>query len=150
MAFSSPTQRDSFWKRSDKQSIRGRNGFRDKKNREFFPRIWALGDVSILQRPLLGCFCSVKCPGELILRTYDLARALRDAAHGLCPCGQALPQPRRLRGVCAACSPSFYAQLKGMRERKLFSQVWSIGPIMDQEPIPLFSLCCQGSGILPA
>jgi predicted Rossmann fold nucleotide-binding protein DprA/Smf involved in DNA uptake len=28
---------------------------------------------------MLGLFCSVKCPGDLILRTYDLARALRDA-----------------------------------------------------------------------
>ena len=52
---------------------------RDKKNRDLFPKIWALGDVSLLQRPLLGFFCSVKCPGDLILRTYDLARALRDA-----------------------------------------------------------------------
>ena len=52
---------------------------RDKKNRDLFPKIWALGGVSILQRPLLGFFCSVKCPGDLILRTYDLARALRDA-----------------------------------------------------------------------
>ena len=51
---------------------------RDKKNRDLFPKIWALGDVSLLQRPLLGFFCSVKCPGDLILRTYDLARALRD------------------------------------------------------------------------
>ena len=52
---------------------------RDKKDRALFPKIWALGDVAILQRPLLGLFCSVKCPGDLILRTYDLARALRDA-----------------------------------------------------------------------
>jgi predicted Rossmann fold nucleotide-binding protein DprA/Smf involved in DNA uptake len=53
--------------------------FRDKKDRALFPQIWALGDVAILQKPLLGLFCSVKCPGDLILRTYDLARALRDA-----------------------------------------------------------------------
>ncbi len=52
---------------------------REKKNRELFPQIRALGDLSLLQRPLLGFFCSVKCPGDLILRTYDLARALRDA-----------------------------------------------------------------------
>jgi predicted Rossmann fold nucleotide-binding protein DprA/Smf involved in DNA uptake len=53
---------------------------REKKNRELFPQIRALGDLSLLQRPLLGFFCSVKCPGDLILRTYDLARALRDAS----------------------------------------------------------------------
>jgi predicted Rossmann fold nucleotide-binding protein DprA/Smf involved in DNA uptake len=52
---------------------------RDNKGRALFPQIWALGDAAILQRPLLGFFCSIKCPGDLILRTYDLARALRDA-----------------------------------------------------------------------
>ena len=39
----------------------------------------ALGNVDILQRQKLALFCSVKCPGNLILQTYDLACALRDA-----------------------------------------------------------------------
>jgi predicted Rossmann fold nucleotide-binding protein DprA/Smf involved in DNA uptake len=51
----------------------------DREHRGLFPQVWALGDINILQKPLLGFFCSVKCPGEVILRTYDLARALRDA-----------------------------------------------------------------------
>jgi predicted Rossmann fold nucleotide-binding protein DprA/Smf involved in DNA uptake len=38
-----------------------------------------LGNLDILQRKKLALFCSVKCPGALILQTYDLARALRDA-----------------------------------------------------------------------
>lgn len=41
--------------------------------------IWSIGDLQILQRRLLGFFCSAKCPGEVILRTYDMARALREA-----------------------------------------------------------------------
>jgi predicted Rossmann fold nucleotide-binding protein DprA/Smf involved in DNA uptake len=40
--------------------------------------IWALGDFSISQHKPLALFCSVKCPGNLILQTYDLARTLRD------------------------------------------------------------------------
>jgi predicted Rossmann fold nucleotide-binding protein DprA/Smf involved in DNA uptake len=44
-----------------------------------FPCLWALGNLAILQRRLLGFFCSTRCPGEMILQTYDLARALRDA-----------------------------------------------------------------------
>jgi hypothetical protein len=44
-----------------------------------FPQIWAIGNLVILEKQLLGFFCSIKCPGEIILRTYDLARALRDA-----------------------------------------------------------------------
>jgi len=54
------------------------SSLRNRKARELFPRIWVLGDLKILEKPLLGFFCSVKCPGELILRSYDLARSLRD------------------------------------------------------------------------
>jgi predicted Rossmann fold nucleotide-binding protein DprA/Smf involved in DNA uptake len=38
-----------------------------------------LGDLAILRKCTLAWFCSVKCPGDLILKTYDLARALREA-----------------------------------------------------------------------
>ena len=35
------------------------------------------GDPGILDKKLIGFFCSVRCPGDVILKTYDLARALR-------------------------------------------------------------------------
>lgn len=38
------------------------------------------GDIRLLERaPLLGLLCSVRCPGEIILRLYDLAVAMREA-----------------------------------------------------------------------
>jgi predicted Rossmann fold nucleotide-binding protein DprA/Smf involved in DNA uptake len=42
------------------------------------PTISAIGNPKLLQQPTLAIFCSVKCPGDLILQTYDLARNLRD------------------------------------------------------------------------
>ncbi len=39
----------------------------------------AIGDVALLDRPLLGLVCSVRCPGSVILAAYDLALALREA-----------------------------------------------------------------------
>ena len=36
------------------------------------------GDLSILDTRLIGFFCSVRCPGDVILKSYDLARALRE------------------------------------------------------------------------
>jgi predicted Rossmann fold nucleotide-binding protein DprA/Smf involved in DNA uptake len=42
-------------------------------------RLWAIGNLDLLQKPLLGLFCSTRCPGNVILRTYDLALALREA-----------------------------------------------------------------------
>jgi len=42
------------------------------------PRIWAIGNLDILKTRLLGFLCSTKCPGNVIVHTYDLARAMRD------------------------------------------------------------------------
>jgi len=38
-----------------------------------------LGNPDLLGRPLLALFCSRRCPGSVILKTYDLVRALREA-----------------------------------------------------------------------
>lgn len=40
--------------------------------------VYVVGDAAILDRPKVAIFCSVKCPGKLILETYDLAQRLRD------------------------------------------------------------------------
>ena len=38
----------------------------------------ALGSLAILSERKTGLFCSVRCPGDAILRAYDCARKLRD------------------------------------------------------------------------
>jgi predicted Rossmann fold nucleotide-binding protein DprA/Smf involved in DNA uptake len=43
------------------------------------PYIWTIGNIDILNRKLLGFFCSIKCPGDIILKTYDLARSIRNS-----------------------------------------------------------------------
>ena len=40
--------------------------------------VFAIGNLDILQESMLALFCSVKCPGNLIIQTYDLVRHLRD------------------------------------------------------------------------
>lgn len=40
-------------------------------------RLYALGDLSILNNPLSALLCSVRCPGDLLLTTYDLVHQLR-------------------------------------------------------------------------
>jgi len=39
----------------------------------------AIGKVDILRHNSTGLFCSQKCPGDLILKTYDLAQTFRQA-----------------------------------------------------------------------
>jgi hypothetical protein len=38
-----------------------------------------IGDEGILDRPSLGILCSRRCPGDVIIQTYDAIRAVRDA-----------------------------------------------------------------------
>jgi predicted Rossmann fold nucleotide-binding protein DprA/Smf involved in DNA uptake len=42
------------------------------------PTLNAIGNLSLLPKASIALFCSIKCPGELILKTYALAQALRD------------------------------------------------------------------------
>ena len=39
-----------------------------------------IGNRAILQLDLTALFCSNRCPGDLILKTYDIARTMRDAS----------------------------------------------------------------------
>ena len=39
--------------------------------------ITALGNIEILSQKMLALFCSVKCPGKMILQTYDLMQNMR-------------------------------------------------------------------------
>ena len=39
--------------------------------------ISSMGNVAILERPMVALLCSEKCPGKLILDTYDLAKLFR-------------------------------------------------------------------------
>jgi len=42
-------------------------------------RIAAIGNLDILNSKAVALICSVKCPGTIILQTYDIARKLREA-----------------------------------------------------------------------
>lgn len=41
--------------------------------------ITAIGNPDILQSKTLAIFSSIKCPGKIILKTYDMMRQLRDS-----------------------------------------------------------------------
>lgn len=55
-------------------------GLADSTELRSCKKVSVLGAVEILRKPALGLFCSIRCPGQVILAVYDLARALRDAA----------------------------------------------------------------------
>ena len=42
------------------------------------PAFTLKGNLGVLDSIRIGFFCSVRCPGDVILKTYDLARMLRE------------------------------------------------------------------------
>ena len=54
-------------------------GLSKRLPRQDWTAVSFLGNLDLLQNRMLGLLCSMRCPGEIILKTYDLARALRDA-----------------------------------------------------------------------
>ena len=46
---------------------------------ELLQKFKSKGNLQLLEEPLTALFCSARCPGDLILRIYDLARSMRDA-----------------------------------------------------------------------
>jgi len=46
-------------------------------------RVDCIGATNVLMEARLGLFCSIKCPGELILKLFDLAKELRDRGVGV-------------------------------------------------------------------
>ena len=41
--------------------------------------VTAIGDMGLLNTKVIGFFCSVKCPGKLIIQVHDLAHELRQS-----------------------------------------------------------------------
>lgn len=99
--------------------------------------ITALGNLAILKDKKIAFFCSVKCPGHLILKTYDLAQHLKEAGVTVIG-GFHSPIEREcltilLRGkqpviVCPARS------IKGMRMRRVYIKPLEEGRLLFLSP----------------
>jgi predicted Rossmann fold nucleotide-binding protein DprA/Smf involved in DNA uptake len=99
--------------------------------------IMGLGNIDNLKQKKLGFFCSVKCPGHLILKAHDLSQSLKEAGVTVIG-GFHSPIEREcltilLRGkqpviVCPARS------LKGMRMRKEFKKPLEEGRLLFLSP----------------
>ena len=46
---------------------------------DLLPQMKSKGNLNLLKESLTALFCSQRCPGDIVLKTYDLARAMRDA-----------------------------------------------------------------------
>lgn len=99
--------------------------------------ITTMGNLDILNQKKLAFFCSIKCPGHLILKTYDLAQHLKEAGVTVIG-GFHSPIEREcltilLRGsepiiICPARS------IKGMRMRRVYIKPLEEGRLLFLSP----------------
>lgn len=96
-----------------------------------------IGANNILLRTRLALFCSVKCPGELILKLFDLAKGLRDSEVGVIS-GFHAPMDKecfdirlRGRGPIAWCPAR---SIEGMRLKPAYKKAVKEGRLLILSP----------------
>ena len=52
---------------------------RDRLGKSAPEKLYIIGDVTVLQQSIVAFVCSVKCPGSVVIHTFDAIRELRDA-----------------------------------------------------------------------
>src|SRR5216684_7457266 len=79
----------------------------------------ALGSRQLLGNVKLGLFCSVHCPGKLVVRTYELVRALRDAGITLVGGFHSPMEQECLRLVLRGGSPVIVCPARSVQDMRL-------------------------------
>lgn len=99
----------------------------------------ALGSPDALSQPLLALFCSIKCPGNIILNAFDLMKELRDAGITVISgfhspmeqeCLEILLRGRQPIVICPARS------IETMRIRREFRKPLAEGRLLFLSPFP--------------
>ncbi len=99
--------------------------------------ITAIGNLEILQNKTLALFCSTKCPGNIILKTYDLMKRFRESGITVISgfhspmereCLNILLKGKQLVIVCPARS------IEGMRIKEEFRKPLDEGRLLVLSP----------------
>jgi predicted Rossmann fold nucleotide-binding protein DprA/Smf involved in DNA uptake len=88
-----------------------------------------LGNRELLGNVKLGLFCSVRCPGKLIVQTYELVRALRDAGVTLLGGFHSPMEQECLRLVLRGGSPVIVCPARSVQDMRLHPE-WQ-APLRD-------------------
>ena len=106
------------------------------------PTVTAWGSLSPLAGKLLGFFCSVRAPGAAILKTYDLARALRNAGLTLVGGFQSPMEREFLDFLLRGTAPVVICPARGISPMRI-PKAWR-GP-MEQGRLLILSFCNAGT-----
>ena len=78
------------------------------------PQLYIVGEPTVLDRPKIALFCSVKCPGKLILETYDLAQRFRNEGVLVISPFHSPMEQECLRILLRSPSPVIWALARGL------------------------------------
>jgi predicted Rossmann fold nucleotide-binding protein DprA/Smf involved in DNA uptake len=88
------------------------------------PSLYAFENLDLLRLPLTALFCSRKCPGDAILKAYDLARELRARGTPVIG-GFHTPVEKDMLGILMkGKGPIIICPARGL-ERMRMSKAWS-------------------------
>ncbi len=93
------------------------------------PEMAHQGPLRLLEGPLTALFCSNRCPGDLILKTYDLARAMRDAGAPVIGGFQTPMERECLRLLLRGSQPVVVCPARGIQKMRV-PRDWR-GPLED-------------------
>ena len=94
------------------------------------------GNLRLLDEPLTALFCSRRCPGDLILKTYDYARALREAGTAVIGGFQTPMERECLRLLLRGRQPVAVCPARGI-ERMRIPREWR--PALDEGRLLILS-----------
>ena len=86
---------------------------------EQFPKFKSIGNSRLLEEPLTALFCSARCPGDLILKTYDLARSMRDAGVAVIGGFQTPMEKECLRLLLRGSQPVVICPARGIENMRI-------------------------------
>ncbi|MFG6097358.1 DNA-processing protein DprA [Leptothoe sp. ISB3NOV94-8A] len=82
-----------------------------------------IGNLQILENRTLAIFCSVQCPGDLILNTYDFARTLRDTGTATISGFHSPMEKECLNLLHRGAQPILYCPARSLEKMRLFRDI---------------------------
>lgn len=99
----------------------------------------ALGNLDVLREPKLAFFCSLRCPGSLILQAHDLAKQWREEGRTVVSGFHSPIEQECLRILLRGAQPIIVCparSLEGMRVHKEFRKPLEEGRLLFLSPFP--------------
>ena len=86
---------------------------------EQLPKFKSRGNLQLLEESLTAFFCSSRCPGDLIIKTYDLARSMRDTGVPVIGGFQTTMEKECLRLLLRGSQPVVICPTRGIDNMRL-------------------------------